>query len=174
MTTPRSGGTATCSRGRSLSSDRLAVRRRGGQVSLGNLVAMGPAARNIVLVGDQMQLGQPIQGAHPEAKAGSALEYLLRAGDVRRTRISSTPRADASRDLRAHLGRMSIRSLLVRMPDCPARHAARRGPRHQIRAVAESGITPVRRDDRAAQQGRVPRLRDEAAGCRRLSATSIG
>ena len=36
-----------------------------GQVSLANIVAMGLSARNIVLVGDQMQLGQPIQGVHP-------------------------------------------------------------------------------------------------------------
>ena len=34
-----------------------------GQVSLGNLVAMAGAAANIVLVGDQMQLPQPVQAA---------------------------------------------------------------------------------------------------------------
>ena len=49
-----------------------------GQVSLANLVAMGTAARNIVLVGDQQQLGQPIQGAHPDGTGVSALEHLLR------------------------------------------------------------------------------------------------
>jgi uncharacterized protein len=49
-----------------------------GQVSLGNLVAMGTATRNIVLVGDQMQLGQPIQGSHPGESGMSVLEYLLR------------------------------------------------------------------------------------------------
>jgi predicted RecB family nuclease len=48
-----------------------------GQVSLGNLVAMGSSARNIVLVGDQMQLSQPIQGAHPGKSGLSALESLL-------------------------------------------------------------------------------------------------
>lgn len=48
-----------------------------GQVSLANLVAMGVAARNIVLVGDQQQLGQPIQGAHPDGTGVSALEHLL-------------------------------------------------------------------------------------------------
>ena len=36
-----------------------------GQVAVANVVAMGTAARNIVLVGDQMQLGQPVQGVHP-------------------------------------------------------------------------------------------------------------
>jgi uncharacterized protein len=48
-----------------------------GQVSLANLVAMGMAARNIVLLGDQMQLGQPIQGVHPGRSGDSSLDYLL-------------------------------------------------------------------------------------------------
>lgn len=48
-----------------------------GQVSLANLVAMGLNARNIVLLGDQMQLGQPIQGIHPGRSGESTLEYLL-------------------------------------------------------------------------------------------------
>ncbi|MBF0584152.1 MAG: TM0106 family RecB-like putative nuclease [Magnetococcales bacterium] len=48
-----------------------------GQVSLANLVAIGLSAKNIVLVGDQMQLGQPIQGVHPGMSGMSILEYLL-------------------------------------------------------------------------------------------------
>lgn len=48
-----------------------------GQVSLANVIAMGTCARNIVLVGDQMQLAQPIKGAHPGKSGLSALEYLL-------------------------------------------------------------------------------------------------
>lgn len=48
-----------------------------GQVSLGHLLTMGASARNIVLVGDQMQLGQPIQGTHPGDAGQSALDYLL-------------------------------------------------------------------------------------------------
>jgi uncharacterized protein len=48
-----------------------------GQVSLGNLVAMGAAAKSIVLVGDQMQLSQPIQGVHPRDSGRSALDHLL-------------------------------------------------------------------------------------------------
>ncbi len=48
-----------------------------GQVSLANLVAMGLSARNIVLVGDQMQLAQPIQGVHPGESGLSVLDYLL-------------------------------------------------------------------------------------------------
>jgi len=48
-----------------------------GQISLANMVAIGTAARNIVLLGDQMQLGQPTQGVHPGRSGESTLEYLL-------------------------------------------------------------------------------------------------
>lgn len=50
-----------------------------GQVSLANLIVMSLSARNVVLLGDQMQLGQPIQGIHPGRSGESALEYLLDA-----------------------------------------------------------------------------------------------
>jgi superfamily I DNA and/or RNA helicase len=48
-----------------------------GQVSLGNTIAMGVSAKNVILVGDQMQLSQPIQGSHPGRSGLSALEHLL-------------------------------------------------------------------------------------------------
>jgi len=51
-----------------------------GQVSLANVVAMGVSARNLVLIGDQMQLAQPTQGVHPGDSGLSALEYAL--GDL--------------------------------------------------------------------------------------------
>lgn len=48
-----------------------------GQVGLANMVAMGRAARNIVLVGDPRQLPQVIQGAHPAPANLSCLEWML-------------------------------------------------------------------------------------------------
>lgn len=48
-----------------------------GQVSLANVIAMGTSAKSIVLLGDQMQLGQPIEGVHPGESGRSSLEYLL-------------------------------------------------------------------------------------------------
>ena len=48
-----------------------------GQVALGMLVPMATSARNIVLLGDQMQLSQPVQGTHPGDSGLSALDYLL-------------------------------------------------------------------------------------------------
>lgn len=48
-----------------------------GQVGLANMLAMGRAARNIVLVGDPRQLPQVIQGSHPEPANLSCLEWML-------------------------------------------------------------------------------------------------
>jgi predicted RecB family nuclease len=48
-----------------------------GQVSLANAVAVGLSARNLVLIGDQMQLAQPSRGSHPGETGLSCLEYLL-------------------------------------------------------------------------------------------------
>ncbi|HGF0804634.1 TPA: DEAD/DEAH box helicase, partial [Legionella pneumophila] len=48
-----------------------------GQVSVANLVAMSRSAKNLVIMGDQMQLGQPSQGTHPGESGLSILDYLL-------------------------------------------------------------------------------------------------
>ena len=47
------------------------------QVSLADVVAAGACARNIVLLGDQMQLPQPVQGIHPGDSGLSVLDYLM-------------------------------------------------------------------------------------------------
>jgi uncharacterized protein len=51
-----------------------------GQVPPANIVATGLAARNIVLVGDQMQLSHPGRSKHPAGSGVSALDYLM--GDL--------------------------------------------------------------------------------------------
>ncbi|MBB3877011.1 MAG: TM0106 family RecB-like putative nuclease [Sphingomonas sp.] len=48
-----------------------------GQVSLANILAMSRCARNLVLVGDPMQLPQPLKGSHPGSSGQSCLEYLI-------------------------------------------------------------------------------------------------
>ena len=48
-----------------------------GQMSVANLMGMAAATENIALCGDQMRLGQPVQGAHPGESGLSILEYLL-------------------------------------------------------------------------------------------------
>jgi uncharacterized protein len=49
-----------------------------GQVSVAKLIGMVRSTSNLVLLGDQMQLGQPIQGAHPGESGMSVLEYYLK------------------------------------------------------------------------------------------------
>jgi uncharacterized protein len=48
-----------------------------GQVSLANLAGMSRCARKVILMGDQMQLEQPIQGSHPGESGMSVLNYYL-------------------------------------------------------------------------------------------------
>ncbi|MGH7498415.1 MAG: TM0106 family RecB-like putative nuclease [Gemmatimonadales bacterium] len=48
-----------------------------GQFSLANAVAVGTSTKNLILVGDQMQLAQPLKGTHPGESGLSCLEYFL-------------------------------------------------------------------------------------------------
>jgi uncharacterized protein len=49
-----------------------------GQVAIANLIAMSRSAKNLILMGDQMQLGQPSQVSHPVESGLSVLDYLLK------------------------------------------------------------------------------------------------
>lgn len=77
------GGTAWCFSAKNAAEkfDCLFV-DEAGQVSVANLVGMARAAKNIILLGDQMQLSQPIQGAHPGDSGLSVLDYLLEGNSV--------------------------------------------------------------------------------------------
>ena len=48
-----------------------------GQVSLADALAMSTAARNVILLGDPLQLAQVSQGTHPPGSGCSVLEHLL-------------------------------------------------------------------------------------------------
>jgi uncharacterized protein len=48
-----------------------------GQISLADALAMGTAARNLVLLGDPQQLAQVSQAVHPPGAGASVLEHLL-------------------------------------------------------------------------------------------------
>jgi len=48
-----------------------------GQFSLANAVACAPCANRLFLLGDQMQLAQPVQGTHPGRSGLSCLEHIL-------------------------------------------------------------------------------------------------
>jgi predicted RecB family nuclease len=48
-----------------------------GQLSLANAVAVSPAGRSLVLLGDPQQLDQPLRGTHPPGAERSSLGHLL-------------------------------------------------------------------------------------------------
>jgi predicted RecB family nuclease len=48
-----------------------------GQFSLANAIAVAPAGRSLVLLGDPQQLEQPLQGSHPPGAGRSALGHVL-------------------------------------------------------------------------------------------------
>jgi uncharacterized protein len=48
-----------------------------GQFSLANAIAVSPAGRSLVLLGDPQQLEQPLQGSHPPGAERSALGHVL-------------------------------------------------------------------------------------------------
>ena len=48
-----------------------------GQMALADVVAVGQAARSLVLVGDPQQLERPLKGSHPAGAEKSALEHLI-------------------------------------------------------------------------------------------------
>lgn len=53
-----------------------------GQLTTADIIAIGTAAKNIVLIGDQMQLPQPSSADHPGDSGKSILEYLLEDKDT--------------------------------------------------------------------------------------------
>jgi uncharacterized protein len=48
-----------------------------GQISLADALAMGTCARNLILLGDPLQLAQVSQAVHPQGAGASVLEHLL-------------------------------------------------------------------------------------------------
>ncbi|RIX27903.1 TM0106 family RecB-like putative nuclease [Amnibacterium setariae] len=60
----------------------LLVLDEAGQFSIANTIAVGVAARNLLLLGDPQQLPQVSQGLHPEPVDASALGWLAQDHDV--------------------------------------------------------------------------------------------
>lgn len=48
-----------------------------GQMAIARTVAVGTSTKNIIFLGDQMQLSQPTKGVHPGESGLSSLDYLL-------------------------------------------------------------------------------------------------
>jgi predicted RecB family nuclease len=51
-----------------------------GQFTIADVLSVGRVAKNIVLIGDQNQLGSPVEGVHPGESSKSVLNFLL--GDL--------------------------------------------------------------------------------------------
>lgn len=72
------GGTAwTWSREEFAGSLDVLVVDEAGQIALANAIAVSPAARTLILLGDPQQLDQPLKGTHPPGAERSALAHLL-------------------------------------------------------------------------------------------------
>jgi uncharacterized protein len=82
--------------------DTLVV-EEAGQLSLANVVAMGGAARNVVMLGDPRQLSQPSKASHPPGAERSALEHLLGEHDTIPADLGVF--LSTTRRLHPHLGR---------------------------------------------------------------------
>ena len=127
-----------------------------GQFSLANAVAVGLSTRNLILVGDQMQLAQVTQGRHPGDTGRSCLEYLLDGQRHRPRRPRHVPRrepADAPRPLPLRLRRRLRRPARQHPGDHPAPGASARpdtvagaeGDRHRVGAGGARRLHPVER-----------------------------
>ena len=53
-----------------------------GQVALGTTIANATSAKNLVLIGDQMQLSQPLKGTHEGYAKLSSLDFILEDKDT--------------------------------------------------------------------------------------------
>jgi predicted RecB family nuclease len=142
-----------------------------GQVSLGHLLAMGLAARSIVLVGDQMQLAQPIQGAHPGESGLSALDYLLQGEATvapdRGILLNTSWRMHP--DICGFISEAVYDGRLLAHPDC-ARQTLHLAPGHDP-ALAPHGIRFVAMDHVDCGQRSEPEVARVVALCANLIGT---
>jgi hypothetical protein len=146
-----------------------------GQVSLANMVGMAPSAQSLVLVGDQMQLDQPTQAAHPGDSGQSAIQFLLKGHAT----VPPTLGAFLSETRRLHPelcrfvsdaiyeGRLSAR------PENGRRVVIARAPEGAL--VRPSGLVfvPVKHHgntrESAEEVGEVVRIVDDLLGCERTN-----
>jgi len=122
-----------------------------GQVSIANLAGMAPSARNLVLLGDQMQLNQPIHGVHPGESGTSTLEYYLQGhATIPEDMGIFLPRTYRMRPEICHFISDAIYEGRLKADACTADHSIRfRGPVRYVNysagilhvPVAHSGCT---------------------------------
>jgi predicted RecB family nuclease len=150
-----------------------------GQVSLANAIAMARCGKNLILLGDQMQLEHPIQGAHPGDAGLSVLQYALKDVQASATDVpvfhAVVPQASGlflgeSRRMHPAVCRFISESIyegrLGSYPDCALQRIAAAGPL----VIEENGIvfSPVEHDGNIQQSdeevARVKAIYDELLG----------
>jgi len=101
-----------------------------GQFALANVVAVGRAARNLVLVGDPQQLAQPTTGTHPPGVGVSALEHVLRGRatipDEEGLFLDTTWRMHP--DICRFVSELAYDERLGARPECARQRVGGRGP----------------------------------------------
>lgn len=117
-----------------------------GQVALGNLVAMAGAAKNLVLVGDQMQLPQPVQGVHPGETGLSCLDYFLegKATVPPEQGILLNESRRLHPDLCSFISAAIYDGRLAAHPDTAKRHLVLRSDAHPVLRPAGLSLVGVR------------------------------
>jgi uncharacterized protein len=133
-----------------------------GQVSLANAIAMSRSTANLVLLGDQMQLEQPIQGAHPGDAGLSVLQYALKDVEASATDVpvfhAVVPQdyglfLGQSRRMHPDVCQFISESIyegrLISHPDCAGQRIAAAGP--LINKEAGIVFSPVEHDGNIQQ-----------------------
>jgi uncharacterized protein len=91
-----------------------------GQVSIAYFVAMARKAKNVVVMGDQMQLPQPVQGTHPGDSGLSILDYSLQqqrtVGVDQGIFLNRSYRMH--KDVNTFISEMVYEGRLINDPDC--------------------------------------------------------
>ena len=145
----------------------------GGQFALADAIAVGTAARNLVLLGDPNQLPQVSQGSHPPGAEASVLGHLLGDDETLRPGMRSLPGADVADAAGGE--RVRVRDVLRTPPRAGGHHldaVDRRGKRSALprrsrtrrtarprrrrprRCAPRSSASSARRTPRPASSGR--------------------
>jgi predicted RecB family nuclease len=158
----------------------LLVIDEAGQFCLANTIAVGPAAANMMLLGDPQQLPQVSQGTHPEPVDISALDWLV---DGQRT-LPDERGYFLDRSYRMHpavCGAVSALAYEGRLRSADERTAARRldgySPGVRVLSVAHQGNSIESREEADAITAEIGRLLGRAwtdeRGTRPLTAADV-
>ena len=133
-----------------------------GQMSLADTLAAGTSARNLVLLGDPMQLPQVTQATHPDGTGVSVLDHLLNGETTvptdRGLFLTTTWRLHP--DICRFISRQVYDDRLVAHPDC-GRQATTAGTGIRHMPVTHTGRTSSSREEAEAIRDEISRLVDD-------------